>query len=114
MALDIIKLYISLISQFFKLSDVTVMSLPGPHQSPPPLLPENAHSLCTAHYLLKILSDVQETVTELNGMDISSDTGLKSLLESVKWRFEDILIHTWLRGKFILQVRFSFLLLIFP
>ncbi|KAF9482707.1 exocyst complex component sec5 [Pholiota conissans] len=97
MALDIVKLYISLISQFFKLSDVTVMSLPGPHQSPPPLLPDNTHSLCAAHYLLKILFDIQDAVTELNGMEISSDTGLKSLLESVKWRFEDILIHTWLR-----------------
>ncbi|KAF8970220.1 exocyst complex component Sec5-domain-containing protein [Flammula alnicola] len=98
MALDVVKLYISLISQFFKLSDVSVMSLPGgSYNTPPPLLPENAHSLCTAYYLLKILTDVQETIAELNGMEVSQDTGLKSLLESVRWRFEDILINTWLR-----------------
>lgn len=101
MALDIVKLYISLISQFFSLSDVAVMSLPGSHSTPPKLLPENAHSLCTAHYLLKILTDVQETVTELNTMEISSDGALRSLFESVKWRFEDILIHAWLRGLYI-------------
>ncbi|KJA16657.1 hypothetical protein HYPSUDRAFT_47148 [Hypholoma sublateritium FD-334 SS-4] len=97
MALDVVKLYISLISQFFKLSDVAVMSMPGSHSTPPLHLPENAHSLCTAHYLLKILADIQETVTELTVMEMTTDGGLKSLLESVKWRFEDILIQTWLR-----------------
>ncbi len=99
MALDVVKLYISLISQFFKLSDVAVMSLPGSQRTPLPHLPENAHSLCTAHYLVKILADIQETVTELTAMEISTDGGLKSLLESVKWRFEDILIQAWLRGR---------------
>lgn len=98
MALDVVKLYISLISQFFKLSDVAVMSMPGSHSTPPQYLPENAHSLCTAHYLVKILADIQESVTELTAMEISTDGGLKSLLESVKWRFEDILIQAWLRG----------------
>ncbi|KAJ6571717.1 exocyst complex component Sec5-domain-containing protein [Mycena capillaripes] len=97
MALDIIKLYISLISQFFKLSDMAVMTSPG--ASTPPSLPTNSNSLCTAHYLMKILGEVQETVNELNAMEISNEaaSGLKSLLESAKWQFEDLLITSWLR-----------------
>ncbi|KAJ7810126.1 exocyst complex component sec5 [Mycena leptocephala] len=97
MALDIIKLYVSLISQFFKLSDMAVMTSPG--GSTPPSLPTNSNSLCTAHYLMKILGEVQETVNELNAMEISNEaaSGLKNLLETAKWRFEDLLITGWLR-----------------
>ncbi|KAJ7136006.1 exocyst complex component Sec5-domain-containing protein [Mycena epipterygia] len=98
MALDIVKLYISLISQFFTLSDMAVMSSPGGSKAPPSL-PTNSNSLCTAHYLMKILGEIQETVNELNAMEISNEaaSGLKSLLESAKWRFEDLLITSWLR-----------------
>ena len=96
MALDIVKLYISLISEFFKLSDVAVMG--GTYNSNPRLIPKNTHSPCTAYYLLKISADIQETVNELNGLEISQDNVLKGFLESVRWRFEDILVESWLRG----------------
>ncbi|KAH9477787.1 Exocyst complex component SEC5B [Psilocybe cubensis] len=99
MAQDIVKLYITLISEFFRLSDVAVMtSMGGSYNAAPlPLVPKNTHSPCTAYYLIKINTDIQDTVNELNALDIAQDTGLKSLLESVKWRFEDILIDGWLR-----------------
>ncbi|KAJ7695444.1 exocyst complex component Sec5-domain-containing protein [Mycena rosella] len=99
MALDIIKLYISLVSQFFTLSDMAVMSSPRSTPAPPPFLPTNSNSLCTAHYLMRILGEVQETVNEINAMEISNEvaSGLKSLLESAKWRFEDLLVTSWLR-----------------
>lgn len=94
------KLYISLISQYFMLSDVAVMTtLPNGSTSSPHYLPENAHSLCTAIYLQQILSEVNDTVTELNAMEISQETGVKGLLESLRWRFEDILLQVWQRGK---------------
>lgn len=72
----------------------------GPNKNLPPMLPTNVHSISTAHYLMKISGEIHENVNELNGMDISPDasSGLKSLLESVKWRFCDILIQAWLRG----------------
>ncbi|KAF9564481.1 hypothetical protein CPC08DRAFT_788512 [Agrocybe pediades] len=101
MALDIVKLYISLISDFFKLSDVAVMG--GTYNSNPRLIPRNTHSPCNAYYLLKISADIQETVNELNGLEISQDNALKSFLESVRWRFEDILIESWLRDARILH-----------
>ncbi|CAK5272889.1 unnamed protein product [Mycena citricolor] len=98
MALDIIKLYISLLSQFFTLSDMAVMMSPN-GSTKSPTLPSNSNSLCTAHYLTKILGEIQDTVNEINGMEIASDSesGLKSLLETAKWRFEDLLISAWLR-----------------
>lgn len=101
MTLDIVKLYISLISQFFNLSDMAVMTSPSGsnNNTPLPLLPENSHSISTAHYLIKILAEVHETVNELNAMEISNEaaSGLRNLLESAKWRFEDVLIGSWLR-----------------
>ncbi|KAF5390101.1 hypothetical protein D9757_003841 [Collybiopsis confluens] len=102
MALDIIKLYISLMSQFFNLSDMAVMSSPSAAQSAhsaPTMLPHNSTSPSTAYYLLKILGEIQESVNELNGMDISTEvtTSLKGLLDSVKWRFMDVLVAAWLR-----------------
>jgi exocyst complex component 2 len=51
---------------------------------------------------MKILGEVQDSVNEVNGMEISGEvaSGLKSLLESTRWRFEDILTHAWLRGRY--------------
>jgi exocyst complex component 2 len=104
MALDVVKLYISLISEFFKLSDMAVMTSSNSTASTLPLIPSDSHSLATAYYLSKILGELQESVGELNGMDISSEasSSLKSLHESAKWRFTDILINAWLRGELTL------------
>jgi len=103
MALDIVKLYISLLSELFKLSDIAIMSSPRAesHNPSSPLIPTNSTSLSTAHYLMKISGEIQECVNELNAMDISNDVAasLKGLLESVKWRFEEILINVWQRGR---------------
>lgn len=98
MALDIVKLYISLISQFFNLSDMAVMSS-SKGSAAPSSLPSNSHSISTAHYLQKVLNEVQDTVNEINGMDISNEVGslLKSLLQSARWRAVDILIGEWSR-----------------
>ncbi len=75
----------------------------GPNKNLPPMLPKNSHSISTAHYLMKISGEIQENITELNGMDISPEvsSGLKSLLESVRWRFVDVIVQAWLRGKFL-------------
>ncbi|KAG7097587.1 hypothetical protein E1B28_004924 [Marasmius oreades] len=100
MALDIVKLYVALISEFFTLSDMAVMALStSSSSSAESLMPHNTTSFTTAHYLTKIMGEVQECVNELNSMEISNEvsSSLRGLLESVKWRFEDILITAWLR-----------------
>lgn len=99
MALDCVRLYISLVSEFFLLSDIVVMLSAGSNKNMPPMLPTNVHCIATAHHLMKLSGEIHENVNDLTSMDISPEvsSGLKSLLESVKWRFADILIHTWLR-----------------
>jgi len=102
-ALTIVRHYISLISQTFMLSDVIVMTSPTSDtgNSRPPLLPVMSHSLSTAYHLQRILAEVQDCVNDINSLDISTDVnqGLKDLLESVQWRFLDILARDWLRGR---------------
>ena len=107
MASDLIRLYISLLSQFFTLSDVAVAS-PNPNDSIatlrlPPFVPQHAHSLTTAHYLTRVLSEIKDCVNEVVSMDIGSDanTGMKNLLESARWRFEGALTSVWLRGEIL-------------
>ncbi|KAG6899205.1 hypothetical protein C0993_012333 [Termitomyces sp. T159_Od127] len=101
MALDVVKHYISLISEFFTLSDMAVMS-PNSNNPLPSNLPQDSHSLATAHYLMKVLGELQDTVNELNGLEISSEVPslLKNLLDSAKWKFLNVLVNAWLRGKF--------------
>ncbi|KAA1476584.1 hypothetical protein DENSPDRAFT_807414 [Dentipellis sp. KUC8613] len=100
MALEIVKLYISLLSQFFMLSDMAVMTPPAAGGgTTPPHLPVHSNVLTTAHYLMRVLGEVQECVNDVGAMEISGETGasLKSLLESARWRFEDVLVQAWLR-----------------
>ncbi|KAI0938572.1 hypothetical protein AcW1_001724 [Taiwanofungus camphoratus] len=100
MALDIIKLYISLLSEFFMFSDSHVMTPPSNAiDTTPPLSPKDSNSITTAHHLMKILGEVQDSVNDINSMDISNEatSSLRGLLESARWKFEDILIHAWLR-----------------
>ncbi|KAF9239346.1 exocyst complex component Sec5-domain-containing protein [Melanogaster broomeanus] len=94
MALDIVKLYVSLVSEFFVLSDRTVMEQ-NPDNISPPLLPSHSNSLTTAHFLIKILIEIQDCVNEVTGMEIVVDAGasLKNLMESARWRFDAKLFH---------------------
>lgn len=109
------------------LSDVTVMSRSQSSQSsssgsdskhhpgkssqgveyePPPIFPRESTSLSTAFHLRKILGEVVECVGELIGLDIDAPgsaevkNGLKSLVESLKWRSIDILTNEWIRGAY--------------
>ncbi|PFH47085.1 hypothetical protein AMATHDRAFT_68442 [Amanita thiersii Skay4041] len=100
MALEVVKLFISLVSEFFNLSDVAVMASPSANSSgPPPHIPTKSTALSTAYYLQKILTELQDCVNDVNALDVSNDvtSSLRSLMDSVKWRFNDILIHHWLR-----------------
>lgn len=104
MALDIVKLYISLLSEFFVFSDMAVVKSPNMGSTViPALLPQDSNALTTLYHLGKILGEIQESVNEVNSMDISNEAGqcLKELLESARWKFEDILIQAWLRGGYL-------------
>lgn len=99
MAVEIVKLYISLLSEFFVLSDMAVMRS-SENVVTPPLLPGDSNVLTTAHYLMKLIGEIVDTTGEVTNLDIGNEisTGLKNLLESARWKFEDVLIHAWGRG----------------
>lgn len=94
MALDIIKLYINFLSEFFILSDILSNS---PTPNSPEYLPSHSNSLTTAHWLTKILSEVQDCVAEVGALELGEGSLVKGLVESVRWRFDDVLVRSWLR-----------------
>ncbi|KAI0305323.1 exocyst complex component Sec5-domain-containing protein [Multifurca ochricompacta] len=99
MALDIVKCYISLLSEFFVFSDMAVMAPSPVERSSAPLLPDDSNTLTTAHHLMKILTEIQDNANEINSMEISSEmsSSLKGLVDSAKWGFEDVLMRAWVR-----------------
>lgn len=94
MALDIIKLYINFLSEFFILSDVLSNSSTT---NSPEHFPSHSNSLTTAHWLTKILNEVQDCVAEISALELGEGGLVKGLVESTRWRFEDVLVRSWLR-----------------
>jgi len=100
MALDVVKLYISFIAGFFMLSDIEITSPTGSdyHES---FLPKASNSITMAHFLTKVLGEVQETISEVSALEISSEVSanIKSFLESARRGFQESLIQAWKRGQ---------------
>ena len=102
LALDVVQLYISLLSEFFNLSDIAVVASPGESRTKTAstYLPIHSNSLTTAHFLMKVLGEIQDGVNEINAIEISrkTSTDLRDLLENVRWKFEDTLVQAWQKG----------------
>lgn len=100
MALDIVKLYISFIAEFFMFSDVEITSPTNP-ENRTPFLPKASNSITMAHFLIRLLGEVQDTISEVSSLEISSEvsTNTKSFLESVRRGFQGTLIQAWKRGQ---------------
>lgn len=100
MAQDIVKLYVTLLSEFFALSDKSVQSPSSTGPPPPPFLPQGGCTLTVSYYLLRILNELNECVNDVAGVELGVDanTTMKSLLESARWRFEDALAAAWCKG----------------
>jgi len=105
MAFEIIKLYTSSLSQFFTLSDANLAgsSVKKEHEDLPipPFVPTGTSVLSACYFSEKLADEIAECVSELNGVDVGPEAvhNLKSLLESVRWRFEEVIASTWSRGK---------------
>lgn len=103
MALEIIKLYIALISDFFALSDMAVVAPPASPANVihlPPFIPPGSNSLVTSHYLVKLLAEITDCVNDITAIELSDEASveLKNLVDSSKWKFEDSFCAVWLRG----------------
>jgi exocyst complex component 2 len=99
MALDIVRQYISLISEYFKLSDMAVStlspSLGGKYNNRPC---EWLIDKCIRLQL--ILKEIVECAREISEMEIGGDAAsmLKELIDGARWTFGDALCALWLRG----------------
>jgi exocyst complex component 2 len=100
MALDIVKLYISFIVDFFEFNDVEITS-PTDSEHRPSFLPKALNSTTLAHFLIRALGEVQETIGEVSALEISSEVSanIKRFLESTRRGFQETLIHAWKRGQ---------------
>ena len=81
-------------------SDIEITS-PTRLENRASFLPDASNSITMAHFLIKVLGEVQETVTEVSTLEISSEvnTNAKSFLESARRGFQETLIQAWKRGQ---------------
>ncbi|KAF8512663.1 exocyst complex component Sec5-domain-containing protein [Hysterangium stoloniferum] len=101
MATDIVKTYIALLSEFFSFSDMAVMA-PASGDSKgaePKFIPPGTNSLTSGFYLSRILQEISECINDVGAAEVSSEAGagLRELLDSARWKFIDVLGHTWMR-----------------
>ena len=102
MILKVVQEYITLLSEFFRLSDMAASSSNQIiSDGLPAFLPAGSDSLTTSHYLIKLLAEMTDCVNEVVAMDVSPEatTSLHTLLETARWKFEEALCEVWLRGE---------------
>src|ERR1700748_2675622 len=98
-------MYVSLLSSFFSLSELSVSpSTPSTLSGPSTWIPQGSNSITTGTYLTKLLgilsdyaSDMSSSFAEISQGQNESG-GLKALLDSVRWRFLDVLSDSWKNG----------------
>jgi hypothetical protein len=105
MALEVIKLYISLLSTFFTLSDPSIPSKAT--EEVPSFVPPGTTVLAACHFAEKLVEDVNEGIGELMGVDIGQEAGngLRNMLDSLKWRMQEVISALWARGTSPLLVK---------
>lgn len=108
MSREIIHLYITLLSEFFRLSSDTkspplAQGQQGETAGPPipAFVPEQSGALTAGHYLLKILSELSDCTNEIGGLaglGVEVQNSLKEFMNAVRWKFTDTLCNLWIKG----------------
>ncbi|KIR30772.1 exocyst protein [Cryptococcus deuterogattii LA55] len=108
MALEILKLYSSLLSQFFRLSDPAVAESTsrkdGGHQLPS-FVPAGTTVITACYFAEKLVEYVSDCAGELAVHEVVNDSGnsMKGLIESMKWKMEEVIGAAWARDAKILH-----------
>lgn len=110
MTQDIVTLYVTLLSQFFTLSS-SMNPPPVQHNADstsssenvhpvPPFVPPSSTAPTICHWLLKILNEVSDCVNEVGALELAGEASqsLKELVANTRWRFEEAICSTWVRG----------------
>ena len=105
MALEIIRLYTTTLSQIFTLSDVAIAEATiredGEDPPIPPFVPAGTTVMTACFFSEKLVEEVAECAGELMTVDVGGEAGqgLRSMLDSLRWRFEEVIAATWARGE---------------
>ncbi|OXC68440.1 hypothetical protein AYX13_02890 [Cryptococcus neoformans] len=108
MALEIVKLYSSLLSQFFKLSDPAVAeSTPRKDSNTqlPSFVPAGTSAIIACYFAEKLVEDISDCAGELAGHEVVNDSGngMKGLVESMKWKMREVIGVVWARDAKVLH-----------
>lgn len=109
MTREIIHLYITLLSEFFRLSsDTKTPPLTQGQQGEaagvplPAFVPGHSGALTAGHYLLKILGELSDCTNEIGalaGLGTEVQNSLKEFMNAVRWKFTDTLCNLWIKGR---------------
>lgn len=105
MALEIIKLYTSALSHFFTLSVVAIaessVRRDGEDPPIPPFVPAGTTVIAACFFSERLVEEVAECAAELMAVDVGGEAGqgLRSMLDSLRWRFEEVIAAIWARGE---------------
>lgn len=109
MASDIVKLYIATLSQYFTLSDMTLVNSNAMGRDPnskaaadtkvPSFVPAGTTVLAAGYFAERILDEVSECANELFAIDVGKEAsqGARAMLESLRWRMLEVVASTWAR-----------------
>ena len=112
MAMEIVELYISHLSTFFGLSDPSLDAPRKQNEEARPLpsfVPLGTTVLTACHFGEKLVLEVYDGITDLMGVNVGgeSGSGLKSMLEALRSRFQGIISTSWARGMSLAHFRCS-------
>jgi exocyst complex component 2 len=99
MAMEITDSLTNLLSTFFSLSD----DPQSPSLSLPQWLLPYTNSFTDAHFLSAILSSLSDSTNDINQvlseiLQGDQKNALKTLLESLRWKFGELLAKVWKNG----------------
>ncbi|GAA5945363.1 hypothetical protein JCM3775_002199 [Rhodotorula graminis] len=108
MTQDIVTLYVSLLSSFFTLSSSTAPNPQPPKPATddlnatpplPPFVPPVSNAATNCHWLLRVLNELMECVSELGALELAGEATqtLKELVASTRWRFVEAICSAWVR-----------------
>lgn len=108
MTTEIITHFITLISEFFKLSSAQtsspVLDTTAEAQIPH-FVPIKSNSLTASMFLLRLLEQMNDCVNELSGLSLPAEIGsnLHEMLTCARWKFEETLCILWVRGSIVVN-----------
>ncbi|ODO10434.1 hypothetical protein I350_01029 [Cryptococcus amylolentus CBS 6273] len=120
MALEIMKLYVGLVSGFFRLSDGGVAESGFANASAararagdglPPAspstgwVPQGSTSVLVGYFAEKLVDEIADCAGELGAYDVGNneESLMKGLVDSMKWKMEEVLATSWAKDAKLLH-----------